>query len=260
MGPTDRPSPLVRIAAPPVFWLVLWQVGARAVEGYVHGKGNELLLPYPATVFSALLELAAEPVFWSTVFGSLFRVLSGMVLGMALGGLLAGLTCTSLWADLLLSPALRVIRATPVASFILLVILWTERTLVPVVISALMVIPVVWANLSRGIRETDPKLLEFAAAYRFSRWKTIRLIYLPSLRPYLLAAATTSMGLAWKSGIAAEVLCLPKSAVGTEIYETKLYLEIPSLFAWTAVVVALSMLLEWVLSKLLEQRRKEGKL
>ena len=157
------------------------------------------------------------------------------------------LTCASRWCDLLLSPAIRVIRATPVASFILLVLLWTGRNTVSVIIAALMVLPVVWGNLSRGIQETDPQLLEMAKAYRFSSFKTIRLIYIPSLHPYFLSAITTAMGLAWKSGVAAEVLCLPKQAIGTQIYNTKLYLEIPDLFAWTVVVILLSLALEKLL-------------
>ena len=144
------------------------------------------------------------------------------------------------------------VRATPVASFILLVLLWTGKNFVPVVISALMVIPVVWGNLARGIRETDPQLLEMARAYRVSRWKTLRLVYLPSLRPYFGTAITTAMGLAWKSGVAAEVLCLPFRSVGTEIFNTKLNLEIPDLFAWTAVVVCLSLLLEKLLGLAVE--------
>jgi NitT/TauT family transport system permease protein len=121
-----------------------------------------------------------------------------------------------------------------------------------------MVLPVVWDNLFRGMGELDGQLLELARAYRFSWWKRVRLIYLPSLRPYFLSALTTSMGLAWKSGVAAEVLCLPKRAIGAEIYYTKLYLETPDLFAWTIVVVALSLLLEKAL-RLLLNRWKGGK-
>ena len=151
------------------------------------------------------------------------------------------------WCDRLLSPAVRVVRAAPVASFILLVLLWTGRNTVPAVISALMVTPVVWDNLSRGIQAMDPKLLELARCCRFSRWKTTVLIYLPSLRPYALAALTTATGLAWKSGVAAEVLCLPEPSLGQRIYYTKYYLDIPELFAWTAVTVALSMVLERLL-------------
>ena len=242
---------------PPAFWLGVWQLAALLVDRQVNGKGNELLLPYPATVFSSLVRLMGKGEFFLIVFSSLGRILLGLILGAAVGSLLAVLTCRSHWADQLLSPAIRVVRAAPVASFILLVVLWTDKNFVPVVIAALMVVPVMWGNLSRGIRETDPQLLELARAYRFSRWKTIHLIYLPCLHPYFTAAITTATGLAWKSGVAAEVLCLPSSAMGTQIFSTKYYLEIPDLFAWTAVVVTLSLLLEKLLRALLGRKGVE---
>ena len=236
---------------PPAFWLGVWQLAAVWVDRSVDGKGNELLLPYPATVCASLMRLVGESEFFLTVFTSLGRILLGLILGTVCGSVLAVLTCSSRWADKLLSPAIRVVRATPVASFILLVVLWTGKSFVPVVIAALMVVPVVWSNFSRGIRETDRQLLELARAYRFSFFKTAKLVYLPSLRPYFTSAITTAMGLAWKSGVAAEVLCVPDASIGTHIYNTKYYLEIPDLFAWTTVVVMLSLLLEKVLRLLL---------
>ena len=110
-----------------------------------------------------------------------------------------------------------------------------------------------FAGQSRGIRETDPRLLEQAGALRFSRLKTVRLVYLPSVRPYFLSAVVTSLGLAWKSGVAAEVLCRPAWAVGTQIVQARDYLETPSLFAWTLVVLLLSLALEKLLSALLNR-------
>ena len=231
----------------PAFWLGVWQVCAFLVERSVDGRGNELLLPYPATVLAVLTRLAGEAAFWQAILASLLRVLAGLALGVLFGGALAALTCALPWADALLSPAVRVVRAAPVASFIRLVLLWTGRNTVPAVIAALMVAPVVWDSLSQGIRAASGSLLELARAYRFSRLKTIRLVYLFSLRPHLLSALTTGAGLAWKSGVAAEVLCLPRPALGAQIYDTKYLLEIPELFAWTAVTVALSLVLERLL-------------
>lgn len=231
----------------PALWLGVWQLCAFLVDRHVGGRGNELLLPYPASVGRALISLVRTGEFWAVVFASLGRIAVGLVCGILLGALLAVLTCASSWADRLLSPAIRVVRAAPVASFILLILLWTGRNKVPAVISAMMVIPVVWDNLSRGIQAMDKKLLELAQCYRFSRWKTATLLYLPALRPYILAALTTATGLAWKSGVAAEVLCLPEPSLGRRIYYTKYYLDIPELFAWTAATVALSMVLERIL-------------
>ena len=233
---------------PLAFWLGVWAAVARAV-------GSELLLPGPAAVWGALVRLLPTAGFWKSVGASLLRVLAGLAGGTAAGVLLGALTAASAWADVLLSPAVRVVRSTPVVSFILLILLWVSRRLVPGVVAGLMVLPVIWEAVRQGAAGADPLLLELARAYRFSRLKTVRLIYLPSLRPYFLSSATTGLGLAWKSGVAAEVLCLPRPAIGTQIYNAKLYLEIPDLFAWTAVVVALSLALENLFRVLLKLRR-----
>lgn len=241
---------------PLVFWLAVWQLAGWLVERSVAGRGNELLLPYPASVVRALARLIPTANFWKSVGASLLRIFYGLAAGVTVGTVLAAVTAAVPLADRLLSPAIRVIRATPVASFILLILLWTSRDAVPVIVSALMVLPVVWETMSRGIAAVDGKLLELARAYRFSRWKTWKLIYLPSLKPYFSAALTNAVGLAWKSGSAAEVLCLPKAALGSRIYQSKLYLEIPELFAWTVTVVCLSLMLEKLLG--LALRRQKG--
>ena len=231
----------------PAFWLGVWQLCAFLVDRKVGGRGNELLLPYPASVFQALASMVGTGAFWGTVLASLGRIALGLGVGIVAGALCAVLTCASPWADRLLSPALRVVRAAPVASFILLVLLWTGREAVPAVIAALMVVPVVWDSLARGIQAVDRRLLELGRAYRFSRGKIVTLIYLPSLRPQILSGLSTAAGLAWKSGVAAEVLCLPEPSLGHRIFYTKYYLDVPELFAWTAATVALSMALERLL-------------
>ena len=170
-----------------------------------------------------------------------------------MGMALAVLGWVSPWLERLFAPAVRVIRAVPVASFILLVLLWVERGWVPVAVSALMVLPVVWAAVRQGLAAADPQLLELARCYRMSRWKIIRLVYLPALAPAFSAGLATAMGLAWKSGVAAEVLCTPKVGLGTEIYWARQALESPELFAWTITVVVLSLLMEQIVERLLKR-------
>lgn len=242
-----------RVLLPVLFWLGVWQLAAAAV-------GQELLLPGPAAVGRRLLELAAGAVFWQTALASLLRIFGGLLLGVALGALLAGLTAWVPLLDWVLTPAVKVVRATPVASFILLVYLWVERGRVPGLISALMVLPVVWGNVTRGIAETDPQLLELARAYGFGRGRTLRRIYIPSVLPYFASGCRTALGLAWKAGVAAEVLCQPRLAIGTQVYRAKITLETPDLFAWTAVVIALSFLLEYALGLLFRRLGKGAKL
>lgn len=245
----DRLKKGCKIVIPLVFWLGVWQFAAMQV-------GQELLLPAPAAVWHSLQALAVTSEFWLSALYTLGRVVLGLLCGVVLGSLLAALTHFCKWLDWLISPAVRVIRATPVVSFILLVYLWVTRTNIPGVIAALMVLPVVWGNLTAGLAAVDAQLLEMARAYRFGRWKTLRLIYLPSIRPHFISGLLTAFGLAWKSGVAAEVLCPPKYAIGTRIQQAKTALETPELFAWTLVLIVLSLALELLLRTVL--RRREG--
>ena len=105
---------------------------------------------------------------------------------------------------------------------------------------------VVWGNVEKGIRATDPQLLEMARTYRFSPPKTLRRVWIPSVMPYFMAACTTGLGFAWKSGIAAEVICRPAQSIGKYLQDAKLTLETPDVFAWTLVIVLLSAVLSAV--------------
>ena len=237
----------LQAAAPPALWLGVWQLAALAA-------GRELLLPGPLAVGERLLVLAGTADFWLSVGSTLGRVFLGLLWGALAGAALAFATHFSPWADRLISPAVRVVRATPVVSFILLVYLWVARSAIPWVIAGLMVLPVVWSALGAGLDSLDKQLLEFARAYRFTRFKTLRLVCLPALRPQFSAGLLTAFGLAWKSGVAAEVLCPPAYAIGSRIQQAKLGLETVDLFAWTLAIVALSLALE----KLLRQGLKRG--
>ena len=234
---TESIKRIIKTLVVTVFWLAIWQFAAM-------GVGKELILPSPISVVYRLFEISGNPKFWITAGSSVLRIACGFVSGVIIGVLLAIATHISKIIDLLVSPIIRIIRATPVASFIILVLLWVSRALVPAVMSALMVIPIVWAEVSTAISEVDTSLLEMAKAYRFSRSKKLKLVYMPSIMPQFISSCLTSQGLSWKSGIAAEVLCLPKSAIGTELYHSKIYLETPSLFAWTAVIILISFIIE----------------
>ena len=236
-----------RTAVAVLFWIAIWQLASTVV-------GKELILPGPFAVIRALWTLVRTSVFWTSILMTVLRIMLGYVAGVALGCLLAFACCRSRLLDSLFRPVVRTIRATPVASFIILAMLWMSKGGVPVLMSALIVAPVVWGNLTEAYASRDRGLDEMAAVYRLGRWKTFRYVLAPALLPSLRAACLTGLGFAWKSGIAAEVLSQPKTAIGSNIYYSKVYLETPELFAWTASVIALSFALEILVRKLIARR------
>ena len=231
-----RLSPALRLGAVTV-WLLLWQLASMAV-------GLPLLLPSPLAVLLRLGQLCTGADFWLTVASSLLRILLGFLLGVLFGTALAGLCWRFRLIDVLARPLLGVLKSTPVASFIILALVWVKTTWLATVISFIMVLPLIYANVREGIDSADRQLLEMAQVFRLSRRKTFRYCYLPAILPFFLSAISSALGFAWKSGIAAEVLGRPARAIGSQIYDSKIYLETPDLFAWTLVVILLSVLLE----------------
>ncbi len=231
-----RLSPALRLGAVAV-WLLLWQLASMAV-------GLPLLLPSPLAVLLRLGQLCTGADFWLTVASSLLRILLGFLLGVLFGTALAGLCWRFRLIDALARPLLGVLKSTPVASFIILALVWVKTTWLATVISFIMVLPLIYANVREGIDSADRQLLEMAQVFRLSRRKTFRYCYLPAILPFFLSAVSSALGFAWKSGIAAEVLGRPARAIGSQIYDSKIYLETPDLFAWTLVVILLSVLLE----------------
>ena len=205
---------------------------------------SELLLPGPYPVVKRLAELCITAQFWHIASVSLVRILLGIFAALLLGIVCAVLCCRFGAVNALLSPIINIIKSTPVASFIMLALLWLSRDVLPAFITVLIALPVVFSNVSAGIRGIDPGLVQVGACFGFSAFKKVRRIYIPSVFPYFLSACRAALGLAWKAGIAAEVLAVPAVSIGKMIYSGKMYLETVDLFAWSAVVIILSVIIE----------------
>ncbi len=230
---------ILRKLFPLLFWLGVW------VAAYL-ATGQELLIASPVSVMKRFA-FVTEAAFWRCVGISLYRAAMAYVLGIVIACVLAVLCHLWQWVDDLVRPALAVIRATPVASFIILALVWLSSSNVPILTGMLMVVPVVFSNVKEGIDATDPQLLEMGKLFQWSRWKIFRRIIIPSVKSTFLAACEACVGLCFKASIAAEVIGTPKNAIGTQLYSAKIYLETDTLMAWTLVVILLSMGIERLL-------------
>lgn len=224
------------------FYLALWAALAARID-------QPLLLPTPVSVLQRLAALIPDPLFIQSLGATLLRTLLAYGLGIACAVLLGILCVKCRMIELLLSPLLSAIRATPVTSFIVLALVWLSSPRVPVLTGFLMTLPVVYSALVQAIRAIDPKLMEMARMYGLGRRKTLVHVVIPSVLPAFVQSCLAAIGLCWKAVVAAEVIGVPKLAVGSRIYESKIYLETDSLLAWTLTIVLLSVLLEALLKK-----------
>lgn len=234
---------ILDISAAVIFWVVVWQLISMAV-------GSKVILPGPLGVIKCLGNMVVTADFWRTVGGSFVSIVSGFIIAVLTGVVLAVLSFVFRPAKLLISPMMKLVKAVPVASFIILILLWVNSKKLPTVISFLMVLPVIYINVLSGIESTDVKLLEMARVFKMSRHKIRKYIYLPAVKPYFISACSMGLGFCWKSGIAAEVIGLTSGSIGDRLYQAKLYLMTDELFAWTMVIVILSVGFEKIVMKI----------
>lgn len=227
------------------FWLAAWQLLAMIVS-------QELLLASPAKVLQCLLGLIVTVDFWKTLAFSLMRIAGGFLLGCVSGIVLGGLSGKYRHVRELFAPFVALVRAIPVASFVIVALIWVPSQNLSLLISGLIVWPVVYVNVLAGVDAEDPSLIEMADLFRIPAMRRLLLIHIPQIMPYLRAAVVTAMGLAWKSGVAAEVIGIPDGSIGEKLYRAKIYLMTPELFAWTFALIALSIACEKLTLRLMD--------
>ena len=224
-----------------LIWLLIWQ----GVAWLVH---NPVLIAGPWDTLKALVTLAGTAEFYQTVGWSLLRILLGILLGTGAGFILAYLSHRYTLLRDFLSPVVSLGKAIPVASFVILLLIWIGSRWVALPVVILITFPVAYLNLLKGLDTLDVQLSEMAELYRISFGKRLRFVEIPQLRGHIAAALSLASGMGFKSGVAAEVIGQSRLTIGNSMYRSKIYLEIPELFAWTAVVIFLS----WGTEKLLQ--------
>lgn len=238
---------VITTAAAVLFWIGLWWFASILI-------GKEVVLPSPYKVFIRLAQNITTSRFWLITAISLLRVASGFVFALAIGFILSlsAFFCSPIRT--LLNPFISILRSVPIASFILFFYMWLSTSNIPIVSAFIVVLPVVWENVLMGLENTDKGLIEVCKVYKINGITRLKILYLPSLKPYFNATIMSSMGMAWKAAVAAEVLTTPKNSIGKELYGAKVYLDSVDLFAWTAVIIILSFMIESLIRRRLRKR------
>ncbi len=237
---------------PVAFWLAIWQLASEILRR----EHALVLLASPAQTLHRLFSLMLTGEFWYALTYSMQRILGGFFLAGAAAILLSALSVRHRWVGALLAPMALAVKTIPIASFIILALILFSSRHLSMLISFLMVFPILYTNIRSGILSADRQLLEMGKVFRLSAGRSIRYLYLPQVMPYLRSGCSISAGLCWKAGISAEIIGIPEGSIGEHLFQAKIYLDTPDLFAWTLALVLASLLFEKVLMYLLDKGAK----
>ena len=228
-----------------LFAITVWQVSAMLV-------GEPFLFPTPVAVMGRLFTIWREPVFFESIINSFFKIAIGFIIALILGIILAIAAGRFSIIENMLWPFMITVKSVPVASFIVLALMWLTSSQLSTFISFLMVLPVIYTNILGGIKNSDKNMERMAALFRIPWHRKIIYIWLPKLKPFLISACSLAIGLSWKAGIAAELIGIPASSLGEMLYYSKIYFNSLDLFAWTLLIVLISVTFEKLFTLLLK--------
>lgn len=227
----------VKILLSLLFWVSVWEIFALLTN-------NNFLLPSVPTTANELIIILKDISSYRVMLFTLLRVGCGLCIGI-FSGIILGILChKSSLLNTLVSPALLVMKSTPVASFIILLWIIMSGDALSVFIAVLMVTPIVYQNVIDAYSSVDVNLSEVCDVFKFSKFKRFNLLIRPTLTAFLIPATITSAGLAWKAEIAAEIIAYTKNSIGQHINDAKFEMNMPRVFAWTIIVIVFSLLLE----------------
>ncbi|MCI8669470.1 MAG: ATP-binding cassette domain-containing protein [Lachnospiraceae bacterium] len=226
-------------------WLSVWQYAALRID-------KVFFLPSVTDTGKALQKLIVSKDFFPILFRTLGKISTGFLYGLFFGTLLAVVSSLSDFIKMLFLPVLKLIKSIPVASFIILALLWIHSSNLSVLISFLMVLPIIYINVLQGIESVDVRLLEMSKVFHMGHIRRGCFIYIPHVLSFLISGCRIGLGFCFKSGIAAEIIGLPAGSIGERLYKAKLYLTTDELFAWTIVIVLASILYEFSCMKIIQ--------
>lgn len=229
-----------------LFALLIWQVAAMIVD-------LKIVLVTPVEVAARMGSIWREEGFFSSLGFTFCHIAAGFFIALILGSAFAVLAGRHSWIETLLWPFMVTVKTVPVASFVVICLIWLKTESLSVFISFLIVLPVVYGNILEGIKSEDKGMTELAKVYALPLMKRAVYVHLPQLKPFILAACSTSLGMAWKAGVAAEIIGTPAGSVGKQLYYAKIYLDTDDLLCWTLVIVIVSVLFEKVFMLLLRR-------
>lgn len=227
-------------------WLFVWQVGYWIV-------GKSALVPSPLSTLLTLGQMACEKAFYMHLGATFWRVVVGMTLSFGGAILLVLPSYKYQWVKVLFEPMIAFMKSTPIMAIIILALLWFESDWVPIFVCILMCYPIIYTNLLTGLGTLDHELKELNQVYHVKKALVIRKCYWPQLYPYVAASLQLGIGMAWKVVIAAEVLAIPKYAIGEALMNAKVYIETREVFAWIVVIILISQICEHAMVLLLKK-------
>ncbi|MCD8041266.1 MAG: ABC transporter permease subunit [Clostridia bacterium] len=223
-------------------WLV-WIIAYYTVE-------NDYIIPSFTNTIKSMGGLFISSSFWTAFGYSLLRTAESFVISFVAAALLAVCAICSKAAAAFIRPIMAVIRTLPTMAVIIMLLVWTNAKIAPVIVTILVLFPMIYAQIMAAYGDIDKNLLQMAQVYKVSAKDKIFKIYIPLVSPNILAQSGANISLGIKVMVSSEIMASTYKSLGGLMQSARFYVDIPRLAALTILTVVVGLIFDVCFSQL----------
>ncbi len=232
--------------------VAFWQVLSIVID-------LEIVLPSPLVTLKEFLLCFLDKEFYLSCLTTTLRAIVCYIACYILGSSLGYLAYKFNWFRRCFLPIIALFRSIPTMSIILLILLWVNYEIAPIIIAFIVVFPLSYSSSLSGYESLDLNLFKMAKVYKISDKVMFKNYIFPTLIDNFYNTSVSELLLSFKIVISGEVMAETAKGIGALIKISKYSLKTGKLFAYTITAVIIGVLLELALKliiKILLKRRK----
>lgn len=212
---------------------------------------NDYIIPSLGdTVASMWRDCFMSGSFWRAFGNTVLRTLLAFIVSFVMAAALACLCALSKKTAAFVAPFMVFFRTLPTLAIILILLIWTNPRVAPVIVTALVLFPMIYARLYAALDGIDGGIRQMIKVYKISKKEAVFKIYLPLITPEVLPQTGADISLGLKVMISAEVLASTFGSLGGMMQESRLFLEMPRFAALTIFAVIAGLIVDIAFSQL----------
>lgn len=206
-------------------------------------RGDRLIFPGVGQILAVFFRLLGEAGTWQKILVTLLHLAEALALSALLGLLLGLAEGFSPFVRNLLRPLMITLRSLPMIVLVILIMVLAHYSMVPLIATSLVLIPILSEAVCEGLLSIEPELLD---VYRMNSSLNLRVlgnVHLPLMAGYLKQSWVNAVGMGLKVAVTTEYLVQSRNSLGKAVFSSLFNSEYAEIYAWALIMVLLILIL-----------------